>query len=482
MTIPRARATTVVVVASLLTLVSGYLNKARCAGSPFSDLGRSLMFESYKNTRVCYSDIQMLWVGRGIDQHVFPYLHGGITEAGQLIGGTVEYPVLSGVLMWFGAIGSHTDAAFLLHSALLLAPFGLITAWLLGRLTGWRALWWSLSPAVVLFAFHNWDLPAVATVVGAVYVMTRLRADLRTRGMIAAGLLAVGACLKLYPGLFVIPVALAVLCGTSMCDRRLSGDADSFGDGSRPPAVGEQTRKSGKRRFDVRGAAATIGVAVAVTVLVNLPFAVLGYEGWRASFTFQGRRTADITTNSIWYWGLRPLIGEGDTYDTVVAIASPALVVASFVLALWLGWRISRHTGTYPWLTVSAAMLCGFLLLHKVHSPQYVLWLLPFFVLIRVRWTLIAGYLVANTALGIALFRYYAALGSPDGATGAWETVVLFGVWGQALLLVVLFFRFLRSPTAIRRRAPLHTRRRNHARPEPEPARPIRSATGPGQP
>ena len=28
---------------------------------------------------VCYSDIQYLWLGRDIDQHVFPYLHGSIT-------------------------------------------------------------------------------------------------------------------------------------------------------------------------------------------------------------------------------------------------------------------------------------------------------------------------------------------------------------------------------------------------------------------
>ena len=46
--------------------------------------------------------------------------------------------------------------------------------------------------------------------------------------------------------------------------------------------------------------------ALGTVVLVNVPFALAGYEGWRASFTFQQLRKADITTNSIWYWGLRP--------------------------------------------------------------------------------------------------------------------------------------------------------------------------------
>ena len=32
---------------------------------------------------VCYSDIQHLWLGRDIDQHVFPYVNGSITPDGQ---------------------------------------------------------------------------------------------------------------------------------------------------------------------------------------------------------------------------------------------------------------------------------------------------------------------------------------------------------------------------------------------------------------
>ncbi|QDQ98834.1 glycosyltransferase family 87 protein [Tomitella fengzijianii] len=428
-----ARTTAVVVLASLVTLVLGYVNKARCAGPPFSDLGRSLKFESLKNVDVCYSDIQYLWIGRDIDNHVFPFLHGGITPSGSLFGGTVEYPVLSGLLMWLGGIGSHTDAAFLLHSAIILAPFGLLTAWLLGRISGWRALWWSLSPALVLFAFHNWDLPAVATTVAAAYVMMKGPGSLRTRGMIAAALLAVGACLKLYPGLFVLPVALAVLWGPVA--QRAGRTPDDDG--------GATVRRSGP--LDVRGALSTVGVAVGTAAAINLPFAVLGLDGWLASFAFQGNRTADITTNSIWYWGLRPLIGDDDAYNSVVSIASPVLVVASFVLALWIGVRIARRTGTYPWLQVSAAMLCGFLLLHKVHSPQYVLWILPFFVLLRVRWQVVIGYLAANTALGIGLFRYYDALGTDPDVARRWEYLVWFGVWGQAVLLAVLFVVFLRT-------------------------------------
>jgi uncharacterized membrane protein len=425
-TSPRT-ATLVAVLACAVTLWLGYLNKARCAGPPFDPLGRTLRFDKIKDAEVCYSDIQQLWLGRDINLHRFPFVEGGITETGQLTGGTVEYPVLGGVLMWVGALRADTDAEFLLHSALLLAPFALLTAWLLGRLAGWPALLWSATPPLVLYAFLNWDLPVVAVTVAAVAVLGVQRWSLRTRGVVAAALLGIGFCLKLYPGIFVLPLALYVLTG------------------------GE----SGGRR-DIRGAFAVAGTAIATVVAVNLPFAVLGYEGWRASFEFQQNRAADATSNSIWYWGLRPLMGgyEGHEvtleYNDVVAIASPLLIAVSFVVAMGLGWRRYLRDGCYPWLAVAAAMLCGFLLLHKVHSPQYTLWLLPMFVLLRVPWTLVAAYLVADLSIGIGIFRWFAATAG-HGDTAVPLLLSQVGVWGRALLLIVLYFVFLRSSP---RRAP----------------------------
>ncbi len=40
----------------------------------------------------CYSDLMYLWLGRDINNHVFPYIHGGIGGDGTLFGGVVEYP------------------------------------------------------------------------------------------------------------------------------------------------------------------------------------------------------------------------------------------------------------------------------------------------------------------------------------------------------------------------------------------------------
>ncbi|KAA2256897.1 DUF2029 domain-containing protein [Solihabitans fulvus] len=444
----------VVVLLCGLTLVLGFANKDRCTGPSFDQWGRSQPdYEKRNKGEVCYSDIQHLWIGRDIDRHVFPYVDGGINSQGVLIGGSVEYPVLTGLVIWAGAIFAHNDADFLLWSALLMAPFGLLTGWLLGKLGRWRALIWAIGPPLVLYAFHNWDLPVVACAVAAVYVLHRgwgragANRPLVRRAVVSSVLLGLGFAFKLYPGAFVLPLMLYVLTG---------------GQGGRELPAG--------KRFDVRGAV-RVGLAAVVTVvLVNLPFALFGYDGWRASFTFQQLRKVDITTNSIWFWGLRPFTTEAneDTIQAVVSVASPLAVLASFGLAAWLGWRRFTREGSYPWVAVSAAMLCGFLLLHKVHSPQYTLWLVPMFVLVRVRLTWVFAYFVADLAMGIGIFRWYYAIeyGQPAGIyDGFAAQAVMIGVWGRAALLVALFFAFLAARSVV----------------DDEPARrrPAPAATGP---
>jgi uncharacterized membrane protein len=418
----------VLVLLTGVTLVLGYANKARCVGPEFDAAGRSGPdYEKRVDHDVCYSDIQQLWLGRDVDQHVFPYVNGSITPDGKLEGGSVEYPVLTGLLIWAGALFAHDDGEFLLYSALLMAPFGLLTGWMLGRLARWRALVWALGPPLVLYAFHNWDLPVVACAVGAVYAIHgwRTRRPLVDRASVAAVLLGLGFALKLYPGAFVLPLALHVLTA------------------SRPD------------RLDWRAALRVCLLAGGTAVLVNLPFAVAGYDGWRAAFTFQQLRKVDLTTNSIWYWGYRPESEPANVeFQAWMDVLSPTLVLLSFAVALGVGWWRWRRGapgtgGAYPWVGVSAAMLCGFLLLHKVHSPQYTLWLLPFLVLLAVPWGWVAAYLVADAVMGIGIFRWFYVYdnGLDTGIQAGFAAqAVAIGVWGRAVLLVVLFVLFLRLP------------------------------------
>ncbi|RPA12474.1 hypothetical protein [Gordonia sp. OPL2] len=418
---------------SCLTMLWSYQAKIKCGGPPFLAEGRSSHWPVGDPNAVvpCYSDLMFLWVGRDINNHVFPYISGGISPDGKLFGGVVEYPVLSGMFMWLGAIGAHTDTEFFQHSVWLLVPFGLAITVMLAFMTRWWVLLWSATPPLVLYAFHNWELPVVATVVGGIAVMAwgstisphtgERRLSVRTAAILAAILFAVGFCLKLYPGFFVLPLAAYVLTY-----------------GAVPGA---------RKALDWAGAV-WVAVAATLTVIaIQLPFMVLGFEGWKAALSFQGKRKSDVDTNSIWYWGLRHFTGgQTDTYNTLVGLLSPLLIVASFALAVYLGWRVYQRDGIYPWIGVCGSMLAGFMLFHKVHSPQYTLWILPFFVLLKVRWPVIAAYLVADFILDTTIFRLFGIYTS--GSPMQWWVItgVNVGVWVHAVVLAYLLFAFVSAP------------------------------------
>ena len=105
----------------------------------------------------------------------------------------------------------------------------------------------------------------------------------------------------------------------------------------------------------------------------------------------------------VWRIGMRyrlyPEIRERDVHTT------PKPRIGG--VAMYLGWRRFDRVGTFPWIGVSGAMLAGFMLFHKVHSPQYTLWILPFFVLMKVRWSVILTYLLTDLALDLTIFRLF---------------------------------------------------------------------------
>ena len=163
----------------VLTLLGGYLFKAQCTAPEGWD-GRQY-------SRLCYNDIQPLYGIRYVEEH-FPYVDGRLVDQ-ELLNGAIEYPVLTGLFMWATARLASDINGYLHATALLLAPFAVLVAYLLARMGRNRALMWAAAPALVLYAFHNWDLLAVAPAVGAL-----LAAERGAAGTTGA-LLAVGTAL-----------------------------------------------------------------------------------------------------------------------------------------------------------------------------------------------------------------------------------------------------------------------------------------------
>jgi glycosyl transferase family 87 len=357
---------------------------------------------------VCHSDIRALYGPRAIDRDRFPYLHGelivsrepGPAESFGLrpVDGANEYPVLTGILMWLPSLVSDSPDTYLLASVVLLAPFGLATGWLLGRMTGRRALLWSASPMLLLYAFHNWDLAVAAASVAGFWCWWR------GRSMAAAVCFAVGGALKLFPLLFLLPLVLEL--------------ADA-----------------GDRRGAARAGAAGIGTFA----LINLPLLVLSPSGWVVAYRFQTLRKPNYDS----LWGVLSGVFELDQ-STITTLSTLAVVVV-LAAVTWAVERRSRREGPYPFLPACAALLTGFLLVSKVHSPQYALWLVPLFVLVRVHLGWYTLFVAGNLLMYVAIF------GVSVWSTDARDVLVTWSVWARAGTFLFLVIAFLRAPPTVGR-------------------------------
>jgi hypothetical protein len=352
-----------VLMATLLTLSVGFLVKAPCLG-PWSD-GRQY-------NRLCYSDVAALYASddrdRGLDRGRFPYLEGDN-----------EYPVLTGLAMWVAAVPADSYPSFFVWTSVLLTGAALITAWALTGIAGRRAFLFALAPTLAIYGFVNWDLLAVmlATVATLAY--------LRRREGTAGVLLGLGAAAKLYPGLLVVPFGLGRLR-----------------EGRGPDAA------------RLAGAAALSWVAV------NIPFLLGAPERWSEFFRFNSSRGADW--DSLWYLLARTF---GFTWDPAALnlISAAAFVALSVVL-----WRAaaSRRPGFSAW-TFGFPLLVAFLLTSKVYSPQYGLWLLPWFAAVLPDLRLFALFEAADVAVFVTRFQFFARFeGLGEGLPfGAFEVALL---------------------------------------------------------
>jgi uncharacterized membrane protein len=364
-----------------------------------SAVWKSACLDARDNYRLtCYSDVLELWTSRHLQDGVFPYVNGRLVDGAPV--DTFEYPVLTGVFVWASSLLADGRASFLVVSTLVLLPFALGVARVLHVMSGRRALLWAASPSLVLYALHNWDLLAVAAATAALWSWWR------GRPTTAAVLLGIGACLKVYPGLFLLPLA---------ADRLV--------------------------RRDASGAARVLAAGGATVVAVNLPFALVGRQGWAATYAFQSARAADSSSNSLWYWVYPGLATER------LNLVIPLLLAVALAVALADGLRRARTQEGFPLVQVCAAVLVAFLLLNKVSSPQYTLWLLPFLALLRVHWAWWAAFTVADGLVYVGVFRWFhALLAGTDPSLPA--AVLETGVWAKCLLLLALFPVLLRAAPA----------------------------------
>jgi uncharacterized membrane protein len=387
-----------VLVATSLSLALGYALKDNCTDEPWN--GRQW-------TTLCANDIVFLY---SIDdlQHdtTFPPPH-------------IEYPALIVLLIGLTARLAHSAAGFLQLNGFVAAAAGLTSAATLTRLApGRRALLFALGPPLVLYAFQNWDLLAVALTLAAFFLLLE-----RDEPRLAGLCLGLGAAVKIFPGL-LLPAFLVV-----------------------EQASGRSLRPTPRSKRLLGGFA--IGLLVPNAILW-----LLSHSAWGYFWSFQSHRFPNPETS--WFMAFRHLHGSAVVegwwthgYVRVVNVASLLLFVAVATALVVREWRSGR-----PRLfEVSLAIVAIFLLTAKVFSPQYMLWLLPFLAIVRVPWRVIVACLVTDVAVLLAINWYYAEL-ARNRNWNLMLNLLEIAVWARYAALVWVAWVALRRSGTERESAP----------------------------
>lgn len=285
---------------------------------------------------MCYSDFSLLFTERDLAQGRMPFFD----EFGE--GRAMEYPVLialvAGLLARLVPPELAADDRILLfydlnHALVILCWIGavLVTAASAGRRRS-DALLVALAPGIILTVSVNWDMWAVF--LGGLALLLWGR----SRPVWAGVLLGLGTAMKLYPLFFL--GAILVLC---------------------------------VRAGRIRSFVATAAAGVVTWLAVNLPFMLLSFEQWSLFYTFSSER--EVSFSSLWL----AFVWTGWDGQTFSLLSNGLFLLCCLGIA-YLGWAAPRRP--------RMAQLCflivaSFLLLGKVYSPQFVMWLIPLVVLAR---------------------------------------------------------------------------------------------------
>ncbi|MDT7539145.1 MAG: hypothetical protein QOI82_2730 [Actinomycetota bacterium] len=408
----------VIVVLTLLTCTLGFLQKAPCRTEGWA--------HGYQYTRLCYTDVFALYGAEGLAQDKRPYLDH-----------PVEYPVLMGAAMEVVAKAvrpfdeADRNKRFYDLTWALLTGCAVVVAITTARLAGrrpWDAALFALAPGLALHGTTNWDLIAMALAgVG-------LLAWARRRPAMAGVFLGLATAAKLYPILFLIPLAL-------LCFR------------------------SGRFKAFAIAAATTVIAFLAVTAPVyavspyfyadpsngtitqvaTSPLDRIGHDGLSAFSpkviaTLSDGRTVpgvnsvyrffDLNTtrpadwDSLWFVlqtergvpldANLPPNQAPHHLNLAVALSFIFLLIGIALLAL----RAPRRPRLPQLLFL---VLVAFLVTNKVFSPQYAIWLLPLAVLARPRWKPFLLWQAAEILVLFTRFYYFLQLdNSGHGIPIAW--------------------------------------------------------------
>lgn len=413
----------IVLALTAICLAMGMWQKGNCYSDTWQD-------GNARYTHMCYSDLPYLYTGRGFAELDWPYSDDAQTRARYEV---MEYPV--GISYWayatawvthwlngspdvgarsgqeVGAVASTPEVLremriFVAVNAIGFAVLTLLAAWLLAGVNPrrpWDAAAFALSPALLLTGLVNWDLVAVVMVAGALWSWAR------GRPLLTGLLIGLGAATKLYP-LFLLGGVL-VICLREKRWREL--------------------------------ALAAVGT-VGAWVVANLPAYLSGPSEWKVFWSFNSHRGADL--GSLWLVAQQALDHTTDPFvfdPHTINLGSWLFFGLWCIAVLVLGMNAPR---TPRLAQLGFLVVAGFLLVNKVYSPQYVLWLLPLAVIARPRWRDLIIWQAGEVAYFAAVWWYLGGFLAPAGGgdAGFYWVAILLRVAGEVWLIAMVVRDILR--------------------------------------
>jgi hypothetical protein len=356
--------------------------------------------------RMCYTDIPVLYQARGLSegkvvyvtaQWEYPVLTGGFVDVARRITDVLGETATPGLSPQ--QVITNADIFYSVCAVMLFASF--LALVVLQRHMGGRR-WWAtalmvaVAPVVIAEGLINWDLFAVVLTAAALFAWSR------TRPYVAGIFFGLAIAAKLYP-LFILG-PLLLLCLRS---RRLT----AFG---------------------------KLLAAAAVTwIVVNAPVFFASPSGWMYFWQFNAARGADL--GSIWY--VMSLAG--------IPVSNPGMwsLILMMLGCLGIGALIFFAPRRPRVGQVAFLIVVLFLIVNKVYSPQYALWVLPLLALARPTWREWAIFNVAEVAYYFAIWGHLAGTLHPgDGGPDRVYWLAVFLRMGVSLWLMIVVANDMMSP------------------------------------
>ena len=309
----------------------------------------------------CYSDLPALYGERGLNKGEWAYSNGDAS---------VEYPVVTGAIMWAIAkiipTGDNALQNYFYANIFFLALLFIFISLIVAKMRPEFAYLTPLAPAAIASLYINWDLWAIISMLGAIYWFDRKKLDL------SALALGLSISTKFMPIFLLLPIAFIFL-----------------------------------RRNQISGALRYLLITAATFAAINLPVYLTTPEGWLRFYQLNLSRGSDW--GSLWYaFTALGLNLANLNYLSILVLLAAFAAIIIYILEL----RNIPSLASLGFIVLASVMVAS-----KVYSPQYVLWLTPLAVIALIDKRDLHAFWIWQGAEVIYHFAIWQHLATVTGAT-----------------------------------------------------------------